>query len=194
MKKKNLLEKKLLYVSFIPYIVFLLICLKSAIFGVCYDFMDECYYGLEGVKEAFNDLFFDFLFGPWFLLIVAIIFYQLWYFIFRFETKIEKNMKKNSKANKKAEVDDEVVKFNLKKILFVLAVLVWIYYLGMGVYYFFAGTCVGMLDCEMIYGFDAMFEFYFLNGFMLTMIPVLPITLLYMILYLIKDKKNKANK
>ncbi len=179
--KKVSLEKKLLYISFIPYIVYLLICLKNAIFGFCYNYIDVCYYGIEGFLESFSTIFFDTIFSFWAILLIIIVSYQLWYFIFRFKTKSEKH--KSKKEVKNVSI--------LKKIIFILSIICWVLYLGSGLHSFFFGTCIGFLNCEMVYGFDAMLDTLFWYGILFSMIPVLPITLIYIIMYIIRNKTKK---
>ena len=81
---------------------------------------------------------------------------------------------------------------SVAKILFYIAILCWIVYFASGIYAFFFGSNSGggLLYPTREYGIDALMHTLFWNLIGFSIIPVLPISLLYIIIYLIVKKRE----
>ncbi len=83
-------------------------------------------------------------------------------------------------------------------VIFSVAIACWIVYLLEGVNAFFFGTAInegGWFEREMVtyYGFEAMkYDMGFLGEFFSLYVPILPISLIYIIIYTIYKIKTKA--
>lgn len=184
--KKNNMKKIILYISLIPYIFGLLMSIFHSIFGYNNGLIGATTkYGLSAASEALNDYWSDIIISfdyRLFLLIFCII-YQIYYFI---------NYQK-PKTTEKEQTKNNFNKINFKKILFIISIICWIIYFLTGVHAFFFGsnTGGGLLNPEMEYGLDALLHTLFWNLMIFSVIPILPITLIYIIVYLIIKIKNK---
>ena len=136
--------------------------------------------GMIVMFDLFSDILLA-LFNP-IIIIIAVIWisYQIYYFI-----SITKNNKKVKKEEKKS--------INLKKIFFVMSILCWIAYFLSGIWAFFFGsnTGGGLFNKTMEYGMDAMLHTWFWNLLAFSLIPVLPISLIYIIIYLVVKHRRK---
>lgn len=129
-------KKILLYVTFIPYVYIVFMCIYHSIFG--YDItMLETDYGLEAIE----DVLFDFLWGidgvvfnPLkCILVILLIGYQIYYFV---------SCKKEKSENKKScmkKINSE----KIKKALYYISILCWVLYFLSGIFAFFFGSETG---------------------------------------------------
>ena len=186
MKKENI-KKLILYISLIPYIYVLLMCIYHAIFGYDYALIGIApNYGFDAVGDVINEFWFDGIITNFnyksFFFILCII-YQIYYFI----------TYKKVRTTKKEQLKSKFNKINFKKILFIIAIICWIIYFITGIYAFFFGsnTGGGLFYPEMEYGIDALLHTLFWNLILFSAIPILPISLIYIVIYLIIKYKNK---
>ena len=186
MKKENI-KKLILYISLIPYIYVLLMCIYHAIFGYDYGLIDIApNYGFDAVGDVINEYWFDGIIANFnyksFFVILCLI-YQIYYFITYKKAKTTKNEQSKNKFNK----------MNSKKILFIISIICWIIYFLTGIYAFFFGsnTGGGLFYPKMEYGIDALLHTLFWNLIIFSAIPILPISLIYIIIYLIIKYKNR---
>ena len=164
-------KKIILYITFIPYIYVVLSSIYFAIFGM------DCYtkicYGSDAVINNLSDFYLDFLLDNIALgiFVLLCIIYQIWYFI---------SGKSNKNPNKK---------FDLKKFFFVISCSIWILYFLSAV---FAARYGYSFFFSYYDGFDG-FEAALIGNFIKlgVIIPILPITLIYIIIYVFKIKKDK---
>lgn len=166
-------KKTMLYISFFPYIYLIFSSLYYAIFGYTYNNANaKTIYGIEAffdniVNRFWFKNFIMFNFIGFFC--VCCIGYQIWFFI---------NVK-----NKK--------KLNIKKTLFIISLASWIIYFLSGIYAIFFGYKSGWFYKTTIYGFEAFKEAIFWNLITFSIIPILPITLIYIAIYLISKMRQK---
>lgn len=166
MNKKRIV----LYLTFVPYILLFLYCFINLI-------IDGDFFG------CFYNIYEDIVIGYGFIFLLLIIGYQLWYFIFEYNPKKVKKSKWNIFIRKAVPI--------LKKILFGLSLLIWFLYILSGIYSYFSGFESCFITCNTVYGFDALLESMFYIALLFgIMIPVLPITLIYMIMYVVKLRKS----
>lgn len=179
------MKKKLLLISFIPYILFLLKCLYDSIFGICYHF-DKCYYGVDGFLESFIGGLEEIIFSYYVVFLLLIVGYQIYYFICVHKTRLEGNSNGGKTIFSKKRL-------NIKKILFIISICCWILYLSYGLYSFMFGYRECFFHCTHLYGFDAFLSSMFWVGLAFCIIPILPITLIYIIIYVFNlIGKNKS--
>lgn len=187
--KKIDVKKCLLYISLLPYLYVIIMCIYHAIFG--YDYGLEAFepnYGIDGMMEFLHNFWFDniLMFNYIGAIVILSVCYQIYYFV---------SYKKNKEVK-----ESKYMKINLKKILFVISLLCWVIYFVIGLSAFFFGASAGLFDSEVVYGFEAVKSTLFWFLLVFSIIPVLPITLIYIIVYLIvkyKEKmksKSKVNK
>ena len=81
----------------------------------------------------------------------------------------------------------------MKKIFFVISIACWIIYFIIGIHAYFTGIDTGLFYTNMVYGMEAFKSALVLYGFAFSFIPVLPITLIYIIIYLVVKHKNKKD-
>ena len=196
MENKNI-KKILLYISLIPYIILIFMCICYAVVGYGYN-LGNTAYGFIAVVNFLGDVYSKIIkylfFNPVALCIIILwIGYQIYYFIsFKSENKEKsKHFQENNGNNKKIYV-------YVKKILFFISILCWVIYFTSGVFAFFFGsnTGGGLFNPEMEYGIDALLHTLLWNLTAFSLIPVLPSSLLYIIIYIIlkrKEEKNSCN-
>ena len=160
--------KIILYITLIPYLIVFLVGVYHSIFGYHLSYLDKNIYGFEAFLQPIDDIWFTLIDNPLLIVILVImVIYQIGFFI--------------SKC-----------KWKIKKILFYLSILCWILYLLIAIYYAIFGYCDGIFQCTNIYGFEAFYSILIWYGLVFTMfIPILPVTLIYIIVYIIKNKKIK---
>lgn len=183
MNKTKKIKKIVLYICLLPYIWILIQCIYYGFVGYGYE-LGKTAHGLVAITnflgEAFGDVSFFFLDYPAFLFLVIIwISYQLYYFVSYKKEDVSKTGKER--------------KWNLKKILFILSITCWLLYFLSGIYAFFfcSMTGGGIFNPTMEYGFTALRAPLLTNILVFSYIPILPITLIYIIIYLIINRKNK---
>jgi len=158
--------KLILYITLIPYIILLLTSLYYSIFGYYLSYMDEYIYGIDAFLASINDIWFYVIRNPILIvLLIILVIYQIGYFIIK-------------------------SKLPFKKILLYISIICWIIYILSGIYHMIYGYCDGLFSCTKVYGIDALFSSLFWYGFSFTIIPVLPLTLIYIIIYTIKLKRK----
>ena len=176
--KKNLNKRIILYLSFIPYAFLLLICVCDIIF--CFG---------NALNRIINDLG-NLLATGWPVLILAICFaYQMHYLI-------------NAKGLKNGTDDevDEADKLKIEKrertckIIYKISLICWGIYLILGVCAF---PLLPLDEDSLLwvgeYGLEAIFGTLLLNAAILTVIPILPITAIYIIVYILSNRKKNKN-
>ena len=186
--RENNRKKLWLYISMIPYVYVLVMCIYHAIFGYSYEHIRwEPDYGLDGalafVLDFWDDLIIEFDYKL--LVVVMCVCYQIYYFVSNKQGKPKKDtINKEDKKRKR---------INLKKIFFVISIACWIIYFMIGIYAYFTGIDTGLFYTNMVYGMEAFKSALVLYGFAFSFIPVLPITLIYIIIYLVVKHKNKKD-
>lgn len=177
--KKIGIKKLLLYISILPYIYCIIMSIYHTIFGYSYNsiYIDDDY-GIEGMMAFLGEAW-DSLYGSVIALILvgACIIYQIYYFM-------------NFRINKGKK--DKKTKINIKKILFVVSVICWLMYFMLGVYAFFFGINDGLFSDNFVYGIEALKVSLTWNLLIFTYIPVLPISTIYICIYLLMKYKEKG--
>lgn len=200
MKNKNI-KKALFYITLIPYIILLFMCVYCAIIGYGWDLGKKAY-GVIAIGNFLSYVYSDLILGalfsyPIITLCISILWigYQIYYFISYKRNKNEKSVsfKEDDNYSKKS--------INFKKILFFICIICWIMYFAFGIFSFFFGVSAGGIfgtEMETIYGIEALKYtlFWTLIGF--SLVPVLPFSLIYIIIYVIvnfysKKKKEEKN-
>lgn len=181
--KKTGIKKVLLYISALPYVYCAVMSLYHAIFGYSYPWSAylEDDYGIDGALAFLGEfwaLIYDSIISL--LLLGLCIAYQIYYFI-NLKTKREKNEK------------IEKHKVNIKKILFYIAITSWIIYFMTGVHAFFAGAKDGLFSDNIVYGIEATQIALTWNLLAFTYFPILPISSIYIIIYLLMKYREKGN-
>ena len=175
------LKKYIFYISLLPYAYVIVGSLYYAVFGYTYTSIGESIYGIEAfLVYIIHRFWFDnfIMFNLIGLFCTCCIVYQIWYFL-------------SSKSRKTSLTS----RLNIKKILFVISLISWIIYFLLGVYASFVGYKTGFFNTTTVYGLEAFKNAMFWNLLMFTYIPILPITLIYIIVYLSRQMiKRKANK
>ena len=170
-------------------------CIYYAIVGYNAGYiLDNIVYGFVAIRYFLENVFVSVInafFNPIKLCIIILwIGYQIYFFI-SFEGNNQKKVvysKENDSYKSK--------NINLKRILFFISILCWIIYFASGIFAFFFGsnTGGGLFSPTMEYGIDALLHTLFWNLFSFSVIiPVLPISLLYIIIYLIIKKKRRKS-
>ena len=192
MKNKNI-KKILLYISLIPYIILIFMCICYAVIGYGYN-LGNTAYGFIAVGNFLGDVFSKIIkylfFNPIALCIIILwIGYQIYYFI-----SFKSNKKEKAEYSKESNVYTSK-NINLKEILFFISILCWIIYFASGIFAFFFGsnTGGGLFNPKMEYGIDALLHTLLWNLTAFSLIPVLPSSLLYIIIYVIVKKKEEKN-
>ena len=120
---KNNMKKIIFYISLIPYIILMFMCIYYAIFGYEYYTITKQHridFGLEAVGDTLSDaLFFliDAFSTPAGLLIIAWVGYQIYYFI------SYKSNKKETEEYSKESNESTSKKIDLKKILYFISII-----------------------------------------------------------------------
>ncbi len=190
MKNKSI-KNIVFYIALIPYAILAFMCIYYAIVGYGYN-LGKTAYGFLAVGNFLPDVFSDILdmcLEPIPLCTVVLwIGYQLYYFI---------SFKSDKKEPVVQEGNGGVPKtINLKKILFFVSISCWGVYFASGIVAFFIGANAGggLFSSTMEYGMDALLHTLFWNLISFSIIPILPIALLYIIIYVIvKKKEEKRN-
>ena len=190
MKNKNI-KNVLFYIALLPYVILLFMCIYYAIIGFDYG-LGELAYGFLAVgiflSYVYSNIIFIMFFNPITLCIIILwIGYQIYYLISFKSDKKEKVVTKECNGSTSKNI-------NLKKILFFVSILCWIIYFASGIFAFFFGsnTGRGLFDRTMEYGIDALLHTLLFNLITFSLIPVLPISLLYIIIYwIVKKRKEK---
>lgn len=191
MKNKNI-KNILFYIAVIPYIILLFMCIYYAIIGYGYN-LGNTAYGFIAVGNFLRDAFSNIInlfFNPVALgIIILWIGYQIYYFIsFKSDKKETREYSQENKGYNQKNI-------SFKKILFFISILCWVIYFASGIFAFFFGsnTGGGLFNPTMEYGIDALLHTLLWNLFAFSLIPVLPISLLYIIIYVIVKKKEEKN-
>lgn len=190
MKSKGI-KNALFCIAMIPYAVLVIMCIYYAIVGYGYN-LGKTAYGIVAIGNFLPDIFSDILdkcLEPLPLCAVVLwVGYQLYYLIsFKSDKKADAVREKNGNASKKVSI---------RKIVFWISVSCWGVYFASGIVAFFAGayTGGGLFSPEMEYGMDALADMLLWNLFRFSIIPILPISLLYIIIYvvvkMIEEKKR----
>ena len=190
MKNKNI-KNILFYIAVIPYIILLFMCIYYAIIGYGYN-LGNTAYGFIAVGNFLGDVFSKIIkylfFNPIALCIIILwIGYQIYYFIsFKSDNKEKSEYFQESNLYNKKNI-------SFKKILFFISILCWVIYFASGIFAFFFGsnTGGGLFNPTMEYGIDALLHTLLWNLTAFSLIPVLPSSLLYIIIYVIVKKKEK---
>jgi len=175
------MKKLLLYVSLLPYVYCIIMSLYHAMFGYSYDLVGfEDDYGFDAIGDFLGEYWLDNVFHFNFVSVANIfaIVYPIYYFV-------------TSKKTNNDKVESNIRKINIKKILFVISVACWITYFMSGMYAFFFGYSAGLFESGIVYGFEALENALVWNLLIFSAIPILPITLIYIIIYLIFRCKEK---
>lgn len=176
--KKNLNKRIILYLSFIPYAFLLFICVCDIIF--CFD---------NALNRIFNDLE-NMLATGWPVLILVICFgYQMNYLI-------------NAKGLKDGTDDevDEADKLKIEKrerickVIYKISLICWGIYLILGVCAF---PLLPLEEDSILwvgeYGLEAILGTLLLNAVVLSIIPILPITGIYILVYFSSKRIKKKS-
>ena len=196
---KNKVENVLLCIFLIPYIIILIMCIYYGITGYGYCLDGNTAYGFIAIQnyfkqEVFIHLISLFLWNPIIIVIILVwVCYQLCYRMYNFIT-VKGNNKEGSE-NYKDDKNSKNKSINLKKIIFFISISCWIIYLASGIFAFVFGsnTGDGYFPQTMEYGMNALLKTLFLNLICFSFIPVLPISLMYIIIYLVFGKAKKKN-
>lgn len=190
-KTKKIYKNILLGIALLPYIIIIVMSLYSSIAG--HESYGRVYYGFDAIGNYLGDLFNDwinlFVTFPINLIAIPIIVFWIGYQIYYFITF--KRIRKENKTEIKENHRNISKKINVRKIIFYICIACWCMYLASGVFAFFFGYEEGIFYKHMIYGMDALISTYFWFGIALLIIPVLPISLLYIIIYVIANKRKK---
>ena len=194
-KTKKEIKNILFEIAVLPYIIIIIICIYYAIIGYGYN-LGNTAYGfaaignyLGSISDVMIESFIDF---PINLIVIIIwIGYQIYYFI----TFNRKEQEKETESQKKIKSDNQVTytKSTAKRIIFYLCVACWCLYLASGIFAFFFGIDEGVLEYPNG-GVKALISVYIGYGLAFSIIPVLPISLLYIIIYIIVNKRKKKKK
>ena len=180
----------MLVLSFFPY---LYILLK----GIYYSILGYENYGNKGLDALVDYLSCD-VFGLVFEVSAWVIFifcvaYQFYYFI-NVNGNKEKNIKdKDSETSVEQEEKLTEKSQKISKVWFIIALMCWGCYLLSGVYAFFFGYDSGLFSTVKVYGFEGLCNALFWNIIILSIFPILPVSLIYIIVYIISNviKKKK---
>ena len=194
-KSKNYIKNILLGIALLPYIIIMIMCIYYAITGYSVEFYEKMYYGLSALGEFLSDVWWEIIDSlmdfPTNLIRIPItilwIGYQIYYFITfkRVRKENKKELKENNRNTSK--------NINFKKIIFYISIGCWCLYFASGIYAFLFGskTGGGLFYPKMEYGMDALVSTLFWNLIAFSIIPVLPISLLYIVIYMIVNKRKK---
>lgn len=177
------LRKGLLYVSLSPLLYLIIQAMIPAISGQDYGgFLDEKSYGVEIFLEAFVD--------QWFHVLFSLNHLTLWfggsmlYLVYYGMTQVTGRSVKTSLYHRP-----------WKEVLFYIAIGVWIFYFLGGLHAMFWGyTETWFMQSSTYTGLEGFLNAMLWRGITFTIIPVLPFSLAYIIVYLLKGKRLKAHK
>lgn len=167
--KNKTIKDIIFYIALIPYAVLVFMCIYYAIAGYGYN-LGKAAYGLVAIGKFLPEVFSDILnmcLEPVPLCILVLwVGYQLYYFIsFKSNKKVSGVQGENAKGSKK---------ISIRKILFWISIACW-------VSYFASGLANGM---------DAFADTLLWNLIVFSVIPILPVSLLYIIIYVIVKMKE----
>ncbi len=180
MNKK--IKKILFYISLIPLALLLIMTIYYSIAGYYVSYIEKSFYGFDAMERFLGDVYHDVIISiaDFIPACIAILWigYQIYYFI---------TLKKDEKPK-----EEKRKKYELSKIVFFICILCWVIFFLLGIYAFFFGADAGWFYTNIVYGIDGVLTMWLwlLIAFG-WFIPILPVTLLYMIIYLIIKRKNK---
>ncbi len=168
--KNKTIKNIIFYIALIPYAVLAFMCIYYAIVGYGYN-LGKNAYGFVAVGNFLPDVFSNILdkcLEPVPLCTVVLwIGYQLYYIIsFKSDKKVPAAQEENAKGSKK---------ISLRKIVFWISISCWGAYFASG----------------LEYGMDALADTLLWNLIRFSVIPILPISLLYIIIYVIVKLKEE---
>lgn len=189
---KNKIKKYVLILSCFPYIYIFLKGIYYSIFG----------YGDYGNKGL--DALIDYLCGDvvglalelssWVIFIPCVA-YQFYYFINVRGNKDNNNKDRDSEISVEPEEKRTEKRQKVRKFWFIIACMCWGLYFLSGVYAFFFGYDTVFFSTARVYGFEGLCNALLWNIIKFSIIPILPISLIYIIVYrisnVIKKKKEK---
>lgn len=148
-------------------------------------------YEEKSIKDILGNIMMIFLEPIDFCLFFAWVGYQIYYFVTYKKRKKEEN--ENYQQNDGVILKSSNKKIGVKQILYYVSLACWGIYFASGIFAFFFGsnTGGGLFSHYREYGFEAMFHTWFWALVSFSMIPVLPITLVYIIIYLVVKKRNE---
>ncbi len=193
---KKKVKNILFGIALLPYIIIIIKCVYYAITGYGYT-LGNTAYGYVAIGKYLGDVFNDVIDlvidFPKNLIAIPIIIMWVGYQIYYFITFDRKKQKQKTGSQKEIETDNQTTstKSTAKRIIFYLCVACWCLYLASGIFAFFFGYDDGIFHSNMIYGIDALLSAYLWYGLAFSFIPVLPISLLYIIIYIIVNKRKK---
>ncbi len=187
-KNKKYIKNILFGISLLPYAILIYMCICYAIGGYRYPGGEGIIYGFHAIgillKNVFFIWFITFALLPYSLPIVLIIVlwigYQIYYLITFKKSKSETENKIENKTK------NAIKKTNFRKILFYIAIACWCLFFVYGISIFFSHVIIGKRILE---SFIFTLNWY-LSAF--TIIPILPISLLYIVIYVIVNKKKMS--
>ena len=187
--EKISIKKILFYLTLIPYAAFVVICIFCAIIGYGYS-LGKTAYGIVAIgnfaTEAFANLVSMFIYNPVIMICISVLWigFQIYYLI---------TFKRDRKDKSIGVEEGNAKKISVKKIFFIISILCWCLYFATGVYAFFFGsnTGGGLFHHTREYGIDALVNTLFWNLISFTIIPVLPISLIYIIVYIFVKKREQ---
>lgn len=178
-KVKENLKKILLYFSTIPFIFAFCKATYHLLVGYCYE-TKICIYGFKAFFEVLADIVLNCTtnIGILFIYVVSLG-YQIYYLI--------------DVNNKLLKINFKCKKLNLdyKKILFYISFIPLVYILVHGIISAIFGYKIGFIYYSYIYGVDAFFDSVIMDSLTLSFIPVLPISIIYIIIYTVIMVRNK---
>lgn len=193
MKNKSL-KDIFFYLALIPYVLFVIMCIYYAIAGYD-DFILGNVYGIAAVRvfilDIFGNVLIIFLRPIDFCLFFFWIGYQIYYFVTFNKCKKEEN--ENYQQSDNVNLKSCNKKIGLKQILFYVSLVCWGLYFASGIYAFFFGSNAGggLFSHYREYGIEAMVNTLYWTLIAFSVIPILPISLIYIIIYLVVKKRNE---
>ena len=188
MEKENI-KKLILYISLIPYVYLIF----SSLFFDAIVYSNGTAYGLDILLVNLLEFWFEnFIMFNFIGFIYTCCFaYQTWYFI----TCSRKSSDNNNEVYNEKENTVVKKRKNIKEIIFKISCSIWIVYLLYGIYVAFFGYRIEIdhFTKETIYGLKAFIEAMQQNFYVLSYIPILPPSFIYIVMYSISNirKKNK---
>ena len=188
-KTKKYIKNILLCVALLPYLIIIFMCMYYAITGYGYN-LGNTAYGFIAIGNFLGDVLLDlWLDNPNITIPIIVLWigYQIYYFI-TFERK-----KKEDKTTLREHSKNTSKNINYKKIVFYISIGCWCLYFASGIFAFFFGspTGGGLFNPEIEYGMEGLVHTLILIGVAFSVIPILPISLLYIIIYIIVNKRKK---
>ena len=167
-------KKVILYVTLLPYIFAFFYGLYHAVMGYKFNLTGwETVYGLDAFMEAVLHLWDEIVLsvnGCAFVGLAGCVAYQIWFFL--------------SRAKRKN-------KFHLPFMLLLISCIVLCIPFLYGLRAYFVGESVGIMAGELVYGIAAVQRAMFWCTIALCVVPVLPLSILYLLLYGIKKFRSR---